>query len=137
MVALAGPGELGAKVTETEHFPFGPTWPLQIEVENSLDPETLPPLKVTITPLFFFEVLVSITPLTLLLPTLTVPKFREPLESCTIAGTLGVGVGFGVGVGAGVGVAVGEGIGVAVAVGVGVGVAVAVGVGDGLGLEPV
>jgi hypothetical protein len=147
IVALAGPGKVGAKPTVTEHRPFGPTWPLQlVEAENSTDPETLPRLKVTAAPLFFFAVLVSIKPFTLLLPTLTLSKFKELLETRTIAGTLCVGVGLGVGVGAGVGVAVGVsvgvgvnvgvGVGFAVAVGVGVGVVVAVGVGDGLGLEP-
>src|SRR5262249_31397977 len=85
-VALAGPGEVGAKLTTTEHFPFGPIWPLQlVEAENSLDPETLLPVKVTVAPPFFFAVLTSVTPFALLLPTLTVPKFKELLETRTIA----------------------------------------------------
>jgi hypothetical protein len=147
IVALAGPGEIGAKPTVTEHRAFGPTCPSQVvETENSPDPDALTPQKVTVAPPFFFEVLVSAILLTLLLPTLTVPKFREFVEACNVAGTLGVGVGVGVGtaegvvVGAGVGVGVVAGVGtvvgvvagVGVVVGVLVGVGVAVGVGVGV-----
>jgi hypothetical protein len=124
IVALAGPGEVGAKPTITEHRPFGPTEPLQlVEAENSLDPEIPSPLKVTVAPPFFGAVLVNPTTLTLFRPTLTVPKFKKPVETFTTADTLGVGVGVGVGVV--VGVEVGAGVGVGVAVGEGVGVAVA------------
>ena len=123
--ALAGPEEVGAKLTTTEHFPFGRIWPLQlVEAENSLDSETLPPLKVTVAPP---AVLTRVTPFTMLLPTLTVPKFKELLETRTIADALGVGaaIGVGVGVGAaiGVGVEVGVASGVAVVVTLGMGVA--------------
>lgn len=98
MVALTAPGENGLKPTTKEHFPFGPSCPLQVvAAENSLEPAMLPPLKVTGTPLFFFAVLVSVMLLTLLLPTRTRPKFRKLLETSTSAGTLGVGVGVGVG----------------------------------------
>ena len=126
-MALTAPGEVGAKPTVTEHFPLGPTWPLQlVETENSLDPETLPPLKVIVAPPFFCAVLVKVTALTLLLPTLTVPKLKKPLETATTADTLGVGVGVGVGVevGAGAGVGVGARVGVGVNVGVGASVGV-------------
>ena len=134
--ALAGPEEVGANPTVTEHRPLGPTWPSQIvKAENSVDPETLPPSKITLTPLFFFAVLVSVTPFTLILPTLTLPKFRELLDTWTSAGTLGVGVGFGVGVGAGVGFNVGTGVGAGVGavLGVGAGVGAILGVGAGVG----
>jgi hypothetical protein len=130
-VALATPGDDGVKPTITEHFPFGPTGPLQVVVpENSLEPAMLPPPKVTEAPPFFFAVLVSVAPLTLLLPTRTVPKLKKLLETCTSAGTLGVGVGVGVEVGVGVRVGVGVWVGVGVEVGEGVGA------GDGVGLEP-
>src|SRR5215469_9423908 len=135
--ALAGPEEVGANPTVTEHRPLGPTWPLQIvKAENSVDPETLPPSKITLTPLFFFAVLVSVTPFTLILPTLTLPKFRELLDTWTSAGTLGVGVGFGVGVGAGVGFNVGTGVGAGVGavLGVGAGVGAVLGVGAAVGV---
>ena len=77
IVALAAPGEYGAKPTVKEHLPLGPTWPLQlVEAANSLDPEKVLPLKVIVAPPFFFAVLVKVTALTLLLPTLTEPKFK-------------------------------------------------------------
>ncbi|PWT80257.1 MAG: hypothetical protein C5B58_12080 [Acidobacteria bacterium] len=66
----------------------------------------------------------------MLLPTLTVPKFKEFAEAWTIAGTLGVGVAVGVAVG--VEVSVGVGAGVKPAVGLGVGVAAPVGVDVGV-----
>jgi hypothetical protein len=126
IVALAVPGEEGAKPTVTEHLPFGPTGSLQlVDAENSFEPEMLAPLKVMVAPPFFCAVLVKIMALTLLLPTRTVPKFKKPFETFTTADTLGVGVAVGVGVG----VAVGVGVGVGVAVGVGVGVEVGVDVG--------
>jgi hypothetical protein len=128
ILALVGPGEVGANLTVTEHFPVGATCPLQlVEAKNSLGPEMLSPLKVTVAPPFFFAVLLSVTPLTLLLPTLTVPRFKELLETRTTAGTLGVGVAVGVAVGVGVEVAVRVVVGVGVFVGAGVGVAVDVG----------
>ena len=141
IVALAAPGEVGAKPTVKEHLPLGPTWPLQlVEAENSLDPEKDPPLKVTVAPPFFMAVLVKFTALTLLLPTLTVPKFTKLVEARTIAGTLGIGVavgaGVGVGVTGGVGVDVGVGAGVGVGAAVGVGVAIEVGVAVGDGVAP-
>lgn len=63
-VAFAAPGEEGAKPTVTEQVPFGLTCPLQVvEIENSRDPEMLPPLKVTFDRPFFGAVLVKRTTL--------------------------------------------------------------------------
>ena len=133
-VAFAAPGEEGAKPTVTEQVPFGLTCPLQVvEIENSRDPEMLPPLKVTFDRPFFGAVLVKRTTLILPRPTLTEPKFNELVETLTTADTRGVGVAVGVGVGVGVGVLVVVGVGVVV--GVEVGVAVAVGVGVALELD--
>jgi hypothetical protein len=126
-VALADPEEVGVKLTMTEHSLFGPIRPLQlVEPENSLDPETLPPLKVTVAPP---AVLTRVTPFTMLLSTLTLRKFKDLLETRTIAGTFGVGVAIGIGAGVGVAVGIGASVGVAIGVGAGVGVAVGVGVG--------
>jgi hypothetical protein len=129
-VALAAPAKEGAKTTLTEHLPFGPTCPLQVvETENSSDPKRVPPLKVTVAPPFLGAVLVKPTTLTLLRPTLTVPKFKKLVETFTTADTRGVGVAIGAGVGVGFGVGVGAGAGVVVAVGIGVGLVVGVAVG--------
>jgi hypothetical protein len=136
-VALAAPAKEGAKTTLTEHLPFGPTCPLQVvETENSSDPKRVPPLKVTVAPPFLGAVLVKPTTLTLLRPTLTVPKFKKLVETFTTADTRGVGVaiGAGVGVGFGAGVVVAVGIGVGLVVGVAVGLVVAVGVGVVVGI---
>ena len=105
-----------------------------VDAVNSVEPAILPPLNITLAPPFFIAVFVSVKPLTLLLPTLTVPKFTKVVDARTIAGTLGVGVAIGVGVGVGVGFT--GGVGVDEGFGVGVAVGAAVGVGDGAGLGP-
>ena len=54
-VALTAPGTVGAKPIPTEHLPFGPTGPSQlVQAENSFDPATVAPVKVTAVPVFFF-----------------------------------------------------------------------------------
>ena len=83
-VVLAAPAEEGAKPIVTEHVLFGPTCPLQVvEIENSPDPKTLLPLKVTVAPPFLEAVFVKTTTLTFRRPTLTVPKFNELAETFT------------------------------------------------------
>ena len=83
-MALAAPGEEGENPTVREHVRFGATCRLQVvETENSPEPETLPPSNVTVAPLFFGAVLVRRTTLTLLRPTLTMPKFNELAETFT------------------------------------------------------
>jgi len=87
-VALTAPGTAGAKAILTEHLPLGPTEPSQlVEAENSFDPATVAPAKVTAVPVFFFAVLVSATTLLLLFPTSTVPKFTELRDIETTADT--------------------------------------------------
>jgi hypothetical protein len=77
-VAPTAPGTVGAKPIPTEHLPFGLIKPSQlVEAENSFDPATVAPAKVTAVPVFFFDVLVKTTTLPLRFPTLTVPKFTE------------------------------------------------------------
>jgi len=137
-VALTGPGTVGAKPIPTEHLPFGPTEPSQlVEVENSFDPATVAPAKVTAVPVFFFAILVSLTTRLLLFPTLTVPKLTELRDIETTADTLGAGVavelGVGVSGGLGVGVSVGGTVGAGVAVELGVGVSGGLGVGVSVG----
>jgi hypothetical protein len=137
-VALTAPGTVGAKPIPTEHLPFGPTEPSQlVEAENSFDPATVAPAKVTTVSVFFFAVLVSFTTLLLLFPTLTVPKFTELRDIETTADTLGAGVavelGVGVSGGLGVGVSVGGAVGAGVAVKLGVGVSGGLGVGVSVG----
>jgi hypothetical protein len=84
MVALAAPAEEGAKATITEQVLFGPTCPLQVvEIENSPDPDTLPPLKLAVAPPFLEAVFVKTTCLTFPRPTLTMPKFNELVEVLT------------------------------------------------------
>jgi hypothetical protein len=135
-VALTAPGTVGAKPIPTEHLPFGPTEPSQlVEAENSFDPATVAPAKVTAVSVFFFAVLVSSTTLLLLFPTLTMPKFTELRETETTADTLGAGVvvelGVGVSGGLGVGACVGGTLGAGVAVELGVGVSGGLGVSVG------
>ena len=83
-----------------------------VEAENSFDPETAAPAKVTAVPVFFFAVLVSFTTLLLLFPTITVPKFIELRDIETAADTFGSGVAneLGVGVSGGLGVGVRVGV---------------------------
>jgi len=82
--ALVAPAENGAKETITEQVLFGPSCPLQVvETENSPDPCTLLPLKVTVAPPFLEAVFVKTTTLTFRRPTLTVPKFNELVEAFT------------------------------------------------------
>ena len=132
-VALTAPGTVGAKPISTEHFCFGPIEPSQlVEAENSFDPLTVAPARITAIPVFFFAVLVSVTTRFLLFPTLTVPKFTELRDIETTADTLGAGVAVELGVGTsggvGVGVDVGETVGAGVALELGVGVSGGVGV---------
>jgi hypothetical protein len=83
-VALVAPAEEGAKATATEQFLFGPSCPLHVvETENSPDPNTLLPLKVTVAPPYLEAVFVKTTILTFRRPTLTVPKFNELVETFT------------------------------------------------------
>jgi hypothetical protein len=137
-VALTAPWIVGAKPILTEHLPLGPTKPLQlVEAENSFDPATVAPSKVTAVPVFLFAVLISFTTLLLLFPILTVPKFIELRDVETTADTLGAGVTVEVGVGASGGLNVGAGVGGTVGAGVavelGVGTSGSLGVGVGVG----
>jgi hypothetical protein len=114
-VALTAPGTVGVKPIPTEHLPFGPTEPSQlVEAENSFDPATVSPAKVTAVPVFFFALLVKITTCFFLSPTLTVPKFTELRDIETTADTSGAGVAVELGVGVSVGVGVGVGVDVGV-----------------------
>jgi hypothetical protein len=137
--ALTAPGTVGAKRMLTEHLPFGPTEPSQlVETENSFDPATVAPAKVTTVPVFFFAVLVNSTTLLFPFPTLTVPKFTELRDIETTADTSGAGVavelGVGVSGGFGAGVGVDGTVGAGVAVELGVGVRGGVGVGVDVGV---
>lgn len=119
--AACVPGALGLKVTRTVHLPFGGIGPTQLVVLEKSEPFSMmvPLLNVTVAPPFLAAVLVNVTTLVLLEPTLTLPKFTEAGEIFTTAATVGVGVAVGVGVVVGAGVVVGVGLEVAVDVGVG------------------